>query len=319
MVEGALRKKLDGARVARPPIADIARLADLFARLVEENFRKILRVRPDIRVDVAEPSRSFTAFADIGEEGLIVLSELGGTLAGAAVLSPRISFRLIEMLTGITSAPLAGDAATEEGTRTLTAIDIALLSEPASAIFEAFLDAMPVNVPLPVRHAFTAPRMSSEGVSALGEDDLDGLFIRLSVSFSGEEPALDVPVFVPLATLDRLDGPALPTPRAKKAEPSIWSKTMLAAAKGAPFRMVGVLHEKRMSIGDIKDMKVGAVIPLPPDHHMQIDLRIDTPMGASHEPTVGGGVLGVVDGQRAVRLTAPPDPAFLEHLAVLKP
>lgn len=318
MANGALRKKLEGPLSARPPVADIARLASQFARLVEESLRKVLGSRPDIQVVSAIPQKRRAAQDSAAEDDYLASAFISGALAGAVVLAPTFAFRLIEIMTGAASAPQQDETVGEAAPRTLTAIDRALLQEPTSVIFEAFIDAMPVHPPSALRSAFQSPRLSPIGELSDDEGAVDGLAIVLSVALAGGTEKFELPIFMPLSTLDFLESTEPSRTAVQTTTPSAWSRTMLTAARNAPFRMVGVLHEKQMSIGDIKDMKVGGVIPLPADHRMQIDLRIDAPQGVANEPTVGGGVLGVVDGQRAVRLTAPADPDFLTHLDVLR-
>ncbi|MGB0410967.1 MAG: FliM/FliN family flagellar motor switch protein [Pikeienuella sp.] len=319
MTNSVLRKKLDGSRIARPPVADIAQMAELFARLLEDRLRTVLHVRPHIRVETSSPQRRAAAFEKMAPGSLFALSMITGAFSGAAVFAPELAFRLIEMMTGVVSPPPQSDDMPEgEPLRALTSIDKALLHGPAAAVFEAFIDTMPAEPPKAIRRAFTHPRLSTTASVASDDDDVEGLSVMLSVVLTDETDSFVLPVFIPLSTLDQLMGEAAKATAKPASAPSVWSRAMIAAAKSAPFRMVGVLHEKAMSVGDIKDMKVGGIIPLPADHNMQIDLRIDTPQGISREPTVGGGVLGVVDGQRAVRLTAAPDATFLSHLDILR-
>lgn len=332
LAHDTLRRKLGGLRIARPPVADVAQLAELFARLLEDRFRGVLHIRPHVRVEAASPQRQADAMAHIAPYSLLAVPSIDGTEAGCAAFSPKFAFRMIEMMTGVIAPPAdqAGDTdPTSEGpVRRLTPIDKVLLQYPAAAVFGAFIDAMPTEPPVPVQTALSKPMLVVDDTAANidaaenegdGEPGVDGLAITLSVTLSGAEDVFAMPVFIPLTTLDLLEGPPSDKPSASTDTPSVWSRTMLAAARNAGFRMVGVLHEKKMSIGDIRDMQVGSVIPLPLDHKMQIDLRVDTPNGVTLEPTVGGGVLGVIDGQRAVRLTAPPDETFLSHLEILRP
>ena len=75
-----------------------------------------------------------------------------------------------------------------------------------------------------------------------------------------------------------------------------------------------VLHEKKMNVGDIRDLKPGSIIPLPHIRKMPIELRVDTEKGVAREPGIGNGTLGVVDGQRAIRMSEPPMEEFINHL-----
>lgn len=318
MANGALRKKLEGARVARPPVADIARLANQYARLLEDGLRMVLGSRPEIQVLNASSQTRGAAHDDVADDGYLASVSIDGAFAGGAVLTAPFAFSLIEMMTGVAGAPPPDAASPVAPPRALTAIDKALLQAPGSAIFVAFTDALRVSSADPLCTTFQHPVIA--GASEISEDEyaVEGLAIVLSVTLVNGAAVFELPVFIPFSTLDCLDNTP-PAPSAgQTAAPSVWSRTMLTAARNAPFRMVGVLHEKQMSVGDIKDMKVGSVISLPADHRMQIDLRIDTPRGVSREPTVGGGVLGVADGQRAVRLTAPADADFLAYLEVLR-
>ena len=48
-----------------------------------------------------------------------------------------------------------------------------------------------------------------------------------------------------------------------------------------------VLHEKKMNVGDIRDLKPGSIIPLPHIRKMPIELRVDTEKGVAREPGIG--------------------------------
>lgn len=328
-----LRRKLDGLRVARPPVADVVQLSELFARLLEDRLRGILHLRPHVRVEAALPQRQSIALAHVAPSSLYATASVDDGFAGCAAFAPKFAFRLIEMMTGVVAPEAVQDDAppqedeAEAVTRRLTSIDEVLLQYPAAAIFGAFIDAMPAEPPRRVLAAFSKPILTVDGAAAnsgatgdasSNDTGVDGLAITLSLTLSGPEDVFALPVFIPLTTLDLLEGQRPSKTSVASDSPSIWSRTMLSAARGATFRMVGVLYEKKMSIGDIRDMTIGSIIPLPPEHNMQIDLRVDTPAGVTHEPTIGGGVLGVIDGQRAVRLTAPPEKAFLAHLEILQ-
>lgn len=328
IVHEALRRKLQGARVGRPPVADLLQLSELFARLLEDRLRQVFGVRPHIRVESASPQRRSSAWAHMAEGSLFAIAEIGGTFGGAVALSPGFASRMIEMLTGVVLVPprtppdqadSGEDVSEDDSERSFTAIDMALVRAPALAVFRALLDAMPMIPPPAMLNAFSAPvlRTGAEG-GGPGEKDGDGVFITLTVELTGAADAFAMPVFIPLDTLDLLDGGTagrgLPLP----VGPPVWTDTMVEAARGAPLRMVGVLHEKKMSIGDIRELKVGSVIPMPHDHNMHINLRIDMPEGVAREPTIGGGKLGAVDGQRAVRLSGPPAADLLKHLGLLR-
>jgi len=149
------------------------------------------------------------------------------------------------------------------------------------------------------------------------EDTMDVLNIRLSVRIGGEETGRDFEFFVPLAVLDvykAAEKKAKPDKIEDPKNDTLWASTMLAAANEAEFRLVAVLHEKKMNVGDIRDLKVGSIIPLPHHGKMPIELRMDTEKGVAREAGIGNGVLGVVDGQRAIRMTEPPMEEFINHL-----
>ncbi len=149
---------------------------------------------------------------------------------------------------------------------------------------------------------------------------MDVLNIRMSMKIGGAEQARSFDMLVPLGVLDvykAAEKGSKPDKAANadaKKNETLWASTMLAAANEAEFRLVAVLHEKKMNVGDIRDLKPGSVILLPHVRKMPIELRMDTAKGVAREPTVGNGALGVVDGQRAIRMSEPLMEEFTNYL-----
>lgn len=313
LVHKTLRRKIGDSRVGRAPIRDISYVSDMFARFLNAEMRSALRWPVVVDVLGHELMKLGPAMEQAQPGAIYAVTEASGSFGGAIILNPSFLFRWLGAQTGCD-----GSIQGPEEQRDFTSIDASLTSDLISSVIDCFERAVTPEGDAKPKKSLTFSRFVKERSAIIdAEDTMDVLNIRLSVKISGEEAGRSFEFFVPLAVLDvykAAEKKAKPEAAETPKNDTLWASTMLAAANAAEFRLVAVLHEKKMNVGDIRDLKPGAIINLPHIRKMPVELRMDTPKGVSREAGIGNGVLGVVDGQRAIRMSEPPKEDFIEHL-----
>lgn len=308
-----LRRKIGDSRVGRAPIQDIGYVSDMFARFLNAEMRAILRWPVVVNVMGHELMKLGAAMKQAEDGAIYAVSEASGGFGGAMILNPSFLFRWLGALTGCD-----GTIQGREEQRDFTSIDAALAADLVTTVIDSFERAVAPEGDGKVTKSLTFSRFVKERAAIIdAEDTMDVLNIRLSVRISGEDTGRIFEFFIPLAVLDvykAAEKNALPEKAESSKNETLWASTMLAAANAAEFRLVAVLHEKKMNVGDIRDLKPGAIITLPHIRKMPVELRMDTAKGVAREAEIGHGVLGVVDGQRAIRMSEPPKEEFVDHL-----
>lgn len=313
LVHKTLRRKIGDSRVGRAPIRDISYVSDMFARFLNAEMRSVLRWPVVVNVIDHELMKLGPAMQQAQPGAIFAVAEASGGFGGAMILNPSFLFRWLGAQTGCD-----GSIQGQEDQRDFTSIDASLTADLVSSVIDSFERAVAPEGEDKLKKSLSFSRFVKERSAIIdAEDTMDVLNIRLAVKISGEETGRSFEFFVPLAVLDIYKA-AEKKVKPEKAESSkndtLWASTMLAAANAAEFRLVAVLHEKMMNVGDIRDLKAGAIINLPHIRKMPVELRMDTEKGVAREAGIGNGVLGVVDGQRAIRMTEPPKEEFINHL-----
>lgn len=312
LVHKTLRRKIGDSRVGRAPIRDISYVSDMFARFLNAEMRSALRWPVVVNVLGHELMKLGPAMQQAEEGAIHAVAESSGSFGGAMILNPTFLFRWLGAKTGCD-----GSIPGAEDQRDFTSIDASLTADLVTSVVDCFERAVaPEGISKPKKSLSFSRFVKERSAIIDAEDAMDVLNIRISVKISGEETGRDFAFFVPLAVLDvykAAEKKVKPETEGSKNE-TLWASTMLAAANAAEFRLVAVLHEKKMNVGDIRDLKPGAVITLPHIRKMPIELRMDTSKGVAREAGIGHGVLGVADGQRAIRMSEPPKEEFIDHL-----
>lgn len=310
-----LRRKIGDSRVGRSPIVDIDYVCEQFGRQLEETLRAKLQTEVKAHVDEYRVTKMGPALDTAEPSAIYGVTATQAGFCGAAIVNPTFAFRLIEVLTGV-----LGPAGEPPEGRELTLIDEALLTDFVRMLVAGFEHALLPDQPKTAPPIVSFTRFLRNRASILeADDDVDVLNIRVSIAFAEGETPRSIDFFTLFSALDVIKAARASAQKSKTAavddgKDNLWSATMLAAANAAEFRMVTVLAEKSLSLGEIRELKPGAVLPLPVAEGLKVDLRIDRPGGVVDEPALMLGALGAFDGQRAVRLTEAPDDRFLDQV-----
>lgn len=313
LVHKTLRRKIGDSRVGRAPIRDISYVSEMFARFLNAEMRSVLRWPVVVNVMDHELMKLGPAMQQAQPGAIFAVTEASGGFGGAMILNPSFLFRWLGAQTGCD-----GTIQGQEDQRDFTSIDASLTTDLVTSVIDSFERAVAPEGDVKLKKSLTFSRFVKERSTIIdAEDTMDVLNIRLAVKISGEETGRSFEFFVPLAVLDiykAAEKKVKPEKIESSKNDTLWASTMLAAANAAEFRLVAVLHEKKMNVGDIRDLKPGTIINLPHIRKMPIELRMDTEKGVAREAGIGNGVLGVVDGQRAIRMSEPPKEEFINHL-----
>lgn len=311
-----LRRKAGGARVGRPPLRDPDFVSDLFARLLEDRLRQTLRGPVIATVENSGTARLSDAVAAIDPAPALysVAETPGGRLGAVLSLGAPLVHRAVAAMTA------AEGPAADAAERNPTAIDEALVATLVEDVFDCFERAV-VSGPRPEGGLALRFARFTRKTASLAEapDSVDTLALRLSLEFGGG-PAETMTLILPLGALDiyraaeKAEALRRPIFGQKSAAGELWAATMLAAANFAEFRLVGVLAEITLTVGEVEALGPGSVLPLPDTGRLGVRLRVDRPGGVAGEPDLADCALGAAGRQRAVRVVEPPEPAFAESL-----
>lgn len=317
--DGAIRRKIGRARSKRPVLRNQKFVSDLFARLLEERLKSAFSGPFVISVTLGEVASLTDALGKAGEIALCGAAKTSaGAFGGAVTLSARTVHLLICAMTG---APISASAASREP----TAIDEALVSGVTADIIDCFDKAAaeaPRAAEKPALSFRSFTRKTSSLTGAPEKTDVQSFTITITpVNEDGAEAeeAPELSLIIPLTVLDiyrakRPESPARPELSGPGSPEAVWADAMLAAARMAEFRLIGVLHETMMTVEALQDLSVGSVIPLPFDGRMNVSLRLDSGEGVAGAAELAAGALGAADVQRAVKIETPPDERLLEEL-----
>lgn len=310
-----LRRKIGEARVNRPPLRDPDFVNDLFARLLEERLRSSLRAPTEVNVESADMARLSAALAGTDAPPLLGVAETrGGQLGAVLTLSAPLIHQVIEAMTGAPGAPADME-------RMPTAIDEALLEQFARDVIDCFERSAVSGGRTADGASIGFSRFARKAASlAEAPDHVDTLAFRLSLRLGEATAPAALSFIVPLGVLDmyqaaeKAESARRPPPEHAAAPDGIWTATMLAAARMAEHRMVGVLSEMSLTLSEIAALKPGSIVPLPDGEEMSVSFRLDTPRGPAGAPEIAAGALGVAAGHRAVKIRTPLDEGLAARL-----
>lgn len=324
--QAAIRRMTAQARVGRPPIRDSRVVAKAFARLLEERLRDRLQLGRLVVTPGLSVVRKLSEAVDLNEGddasedrllGLIAMREV--PLGGIVALGARIVDKFVSATTGAAIEGVVDDGVS----RPISVIDEALCAPFIGDLIDCFERSVSVAPGWPGRGAMRFARFARAPkpiLNAVG--DLDVLTLRLDIGFAPDGEPLSVEFNAPLASLDvyKAAEAATSVARAAKIEAasdSLWSAAMLQAAGGAEVRLVAVLREAPVTLGELSEFQPGHVLKLPLGMRMEVELRLDGPEGVSEAPTIGAGALGAAQGYKAVRLDDALHADFTKYLDVL--
>lgn len=315
MIHETLKRKIGEARGARPPLRDPNFVSDLFARLLEERLRVSFSMPVGVGVQVGSAAKLSEALKAEGAPALYGVAETpAGRLGGVLTFSAPLVHRVVAAMTG---AAQGGSADPE---RMPTAIDEALVHGFADDVIDCFERAV-ISGPRPEAGVALFFRRFARRATSLAEapDAMDTIAFRIEIGFAEETPPLTLDLILPLSALDlyraaEKDTASRPPLGRVNASGEIWASAMLSAARTAEYRFVGVLAELTLTVEEVAALVPGSVLLLPEERKLEVSLRVDRPGGVAGRGDLARGALGAAEGRRAVKITAPPAPAFTENL-----
>lgn len=318
-----LRRKIGAARVSRPPLRNTDYVCDLFSRLLEERLKGALHGPVAITVRRCAVEKLTRALdADPPPVMLGVAETAGRTFGGAVSLTAPLLDRLIVAMIGA-EGDTDQDGEKDEAVpaRAPTAIDMAFAQPFVTDVIDCFEASMIGGSRPTARGALRFSRFARKSAELAAQPEAtDMLSLHMTISIGEQERAFGFNLLIALDALDAYralgKAEAARRPAGEDAAPTaaIWTAAMRAAARSAEYRLIGVLHEMKMSVEEIGKLTPGSVLPLPQGQRMEIDLRIDTPSGVAGAHGLVSGPLGASGEHRAVKIAAPPDAWLVAQL-----
>ncbi len=311
--DSVLSRKMTQGGVARSPLPDTELIGEIFARMVEDRLRPLVKcaisaMPLDIRV-----VKLMTAVEDISVPSMLGLVEVeGASTQGLMCIDTDLAYHLIDLTLG-------GDPATAPipTTRTFTSIDMALCKLHLDALLDAFGSALADINGKPFKKRMTIGDQR-QNISQLrfAPDYVDVLVFNLALDIGEAARTGNFSLLMPLATLDTIrasvrDATDGQEDKAERPD-DLWRVQMRRAAATSPVQIDAVLHRSLMTVAEIQKLCPGQVIDIPVTAPDDIELTMRQPGGKSS--VIASGRLGAYKTSKVVKLAQSIDPRVAQHV-----
>ncbi|MEL6335252.1 MAG: hypothetical protein AAFS07_04585 [Pseudomonadota bacterium] len=305
---GVLARKLRGPKMRLAGFPPMDPLCHAFASIAATRTRVELRPGIDVSVFGYEVVRHGDYLRGLHAPSAIYLltySEKNG--AGLIKAHPRLLGKVLDIYLG-------GDGTFEESNfaRSLTAIDLAIYGRFVDMVARCFDEAI---VELCGRSAIGMAKRSRfeqlPGMVRISPDNSEIFVIKLNYHIADDRRGAGLDFVVPVSTLEPLKRDLISAQTAGDANRGMWQDHMLAQVLSTPISLTGTIPLGTFPLGDLGEMREGALLPLPDAalEHVQVQARTDR--GAV---TVAKGSLGSKGRQQTLTLSGPVDQRFLAPL-----
>jgi flagellar motor switch protein FliM len=305
---GVLARKLRGPKMRLAGFPPMDPLCHAFASIAATRTRAELRPGVDVSVYGYEVLRHGDYLRGLHAPSAIYLlsySARNGT--GLIKAHPRLLGKVLDIYLG-------GDGSFEESnfSRSLTAIDLSIYGRFVDLVARCFDEAI---VELCGTSAIGAAKRARfeqlPGMVRIAPDNSEIFVIKLNYHVGDDKRGAGLDFVVPVSTLEPLKRDLINAQTAGDANRGVWADHMLTQVLVTGLALQGTLPLGRYSLGAVSALAVGDVLPLPASALDRVELRART----DHGPTVvATGRLGTREQNKAVHLSAAPDPAFLAPL-----
>ncbi len=257
-------KKLRGAMLEHSGLAveRMPGLAQALDQFVAQAPRRLMplfsRMSGAASIEAVRATTLFQALGDCGGLTAAVYASDEPETRLLIALDERISDLIVESIFGESVAQGVEDASEAEAPRSRTAIETALLAEFARALGHALEAAFSPFAQLSLR---LDRLVALNDVFALGRRDMPAAAARFSLPMNGRtcECLVLLPQSFLLPLRKELERePAAAAPSADRR----WSLSMETGVKQTRLPVTAILEELPMRLGDIADLRKGAILPL---------------------------------------------------------
>ncbi|WP_157982242.1 FliM/FliN family flagellar motor switch protein [Oceanicella sp. SM1341] len=305
-------RKISSARVSRSPIPQVEMIGEDFAKILDDRLRRLLRTITSSIILDCEVRKLSRVLESIPVPAMLGVVEVKNSPASALVnISNDLIYHIVDLRMG-------GD--TEQSpvptARSITPLDCALCSDFVNALIGAFTQAISIYLGAPELEWMSLRQFEQHVTMArIAPDNADVLVLNVSLDIGEAARSGDFDMVIPLSVLDSFK--AASQRRTSSASErnllDLWSNRMSRAAREAPVRVTSVIHRLHLDLGAIQEWKEGDVLEIPASGRSRIELMLP----GQDEVPLAVGRLGAFEGQKAVKLTLPPDPDFVKHIRSL--
>ncbi|MEM9010033.1 MAG: FliM/FliN family flagellar motor switch protein [Pseudomonadota bacterium] len=306
--QNVIARKISQNRVGRSPIPQIDRIGADLAKLLDERLRRLLKTMVSTLVVQIEVRKLSHVEAEIPVPAMLGIVRARNASSGALVhISNDLAFHLVDLRMGgdTQTAPVPAE-------RTATALDCTLCSDVVTVVLQALTAAINLNAGADAEAWLTLDRFEQHVTMArIAAEHSDVLSLQLSLDIGDAARTGALEVVLPLSVLDSF----MAASRRKPVERSVqsvdlWAMRMRHAALQAPAPMQAIMHRVQVDIASLQSWQPGDVIPIPARCREVVTMELRDRPGSP----IAEGKLGALDGQKALRLSAPPDPQLVDHI-----
>ncbi|MEM6933955.1 MAG: FliM/FliN family flagellar motor switch protein [Pseudomonadota bacterium] len=298
-----LTRKVADSRVSRSPVAQLDLVGDVFTKILDEELWRILRHLTSTKVITCEV-RKLSEFLDkVASPTMLAIIDVAGCKDRQLI---NVSSGLVNMIVDLR---LGGDPSRTNPTtvRAITEIDMTLCEDFIERVLHAFSRAMAMAL-----EATDIPKLSLleyeqySSLVSIAPDNADVLVIKATIETQADPKGAEFDFVIPLSALDTFKSATKNSALIEMSDTSadLWHDHMKQVASLSAAHMNAVLHSFTMEAQDLEELTAGQVIALPRQCLTSVDLVIE---GTSAQSPLATGRLGNLEGQKAVRLTVPPD------------
>lgn len=310
-MENVLAKKLSTASFGRSPISDIEKLGNLLVSLVEKRLGRHLGAATSGMILDAEVTRLSTVAERVPVPAMLGILDFAGTENSTLVnISADLVFHIVDLLMG-------GDpeVCPMPTTRSFTSIDCNLLEDVLKIIGDGLTEALTVTLggPLPSPFELTDVQQNITNVT-IAPDNADILNFCASLDIGSAARGGDFELSIPLSVLDVVRSSVQKQPKNSGLSTNdIWRARMRRAASEADIPLTAILHRGKYKAEFLEKLEVGQVLEIASDAPQNVKLVIRS-AGGPEDTEIAETKLGVFEGKKVVKLTAPPNPGFISYL-----
>ena len=305
-----LSKKIHQKAVGRAPIRQLEQFNDNFVKELDARLRQRLRTITETMIIDYEVRKLSSVLEEVPFPAMLAVFGFEQTEDRALInLSNDLTFHVIDIV-------MSGDPS-ELPTPTalaMTEIGCAICLDFVNEMLGSFSDAMSTALRAPMPDGLKLFEFEQHATMlSIAPDNADVLLIKGNVDIGDAARNGDFELIVPFSMLDILQSAARRSgPRkAVNNEIDLWSGHMRLVASCVDVKVFSVLQRLHIPVKDVKSLKVGQVLTLPADCMDEVSLGIG---GIDTGQCFASGKLGMHKKNRAVKVTAPPDPSFQNHL-----
>lgn len=304
-----LAKKLASARALSAPLPQLNDVMSIFTKNLEKRARVFVGSVVETLILDAEIKKFSDVLDGISMPAMIGLVAMDDVDRSCLVnLDLDLTYHVVDLKMGGLSTELP-----EFGARRPTSIDCSICRDLANIALDSFVEAISDMFRVPKLVELSCTEFEHMPMTAnIVPDQTDVLFVRISMDIGEAARSGNLDLVIPLAALDGIQARLQRAFSVNSgAQGDAWAEHMLDVVLDTEVQLTPQLFSSEFNVGELSRMQVGQVLPLNPNAHNNIELRLQSPTA---KITLARARLGSWKGRKALKLLDDPSPEFLEPL-----